>query len=141
MPTGKYVVAVTNVEIKRSNSEKNKGKPYYALQLTVQEGKYEDRKLFANVMLWAGAAYSLVQIHKAIGHPLNGTVVTPDALLGAKMIVSVKNIVDDYKVEKDGWTPEDGAKPRKNEVGSFFKYTGALPVAGQATSNGNSLLP
>jgi|SRR5689334_9101919 len=122
LPSGKYHVSITEVTVERSQSKKNPGKPYYAFQVTVQEGKYENRKLYGNCMLWAGAGYTLVQIMKAMGKPLNGNVPTPDELEGYHFVVSVANIVDTYKVEKDGWTPSDGPKPRKNEIKSWFKY-------------------
>ena len=60
-------------------------------------------------------------------------------LEGYDFIVSVRNEVDTYKVNKDGWTPEDGPKPRKNEVGAFFKYGDGATVS--SSSGASSLMP
>src|SRR5215203_3323478 len=68
IPSGKYHVKVTEITDKESTSEKNFGKPYWNVELTIQDGKYADRKLWANVMLFDGALYSLAQLLKATGH-------------------------------------------------------------------------
>src|SRR6266480_7795544 len=71
MPTGKYLCAITDVELCYSTSEKNNGKPYYSIEFTVQDdmrgGLYKERKCWSNVMLFEGALYSASQLAKAVG--------------------------------------------------------------------------
>lgn len=135
LPTGKYLVAITEVEIKKSTSEKNTGKPYWALTLVVQEGPYENRKLWSNVMLWEGAAFSLAQLMKATnrGDVLkSGKIPSGDELVGDQMIVSVVKTLDKYKMERDG----GDEKLFKNEVKGYKPATEFV-----ASSGGGSLLP
>jgi hypothetical protein len=142
LPAGKYHVTMSDVTVERCGPKsKNPGKPYYGIELTVQDGKYEGRKLFTNCMLFSPALYTLVQILKALGLPTDGKVPTPDELQGQHFIVSVKNMVNQYKVEQDGWSPEDGPKPRKNEVGAFFRWTGGASQSAVSPSTGDSMLP
>lgn len=142
LPAGKYHVTMSDVTVQRCGpNSKNPGKPYYGIELTVQDGKYADRKLFTNCMLFSPALYTLVQILKALGKPLDGRVPTPDELQGQHFIVSVKNMVNEYKIKQDGWTPEDGPKPRKNEVGAFFKWDGSTSQSSVTPGGGDSLLP
>jgi hypothetical protein len=141
VPTGKYNVRITGVENKKSTSEKNPGKPYWALTLTIQDGPHEGRKLWANVMLWAGAAYSLAQLMKATGHEdvvtegsaNYGKIPAGSTLIGEELVVSVVKMKDAYKMKEAG----DGEVIFKNEV-KGYKPAGAL--AG-GSSSGNSLLP
>jgi len=141
LPSGKYLVAVTEITIQTCGPKsKNPGKKFYNLQLTVQEGKYENRKLFANVMLFNGALYSLVQILKAMGLPYQGSgvkVPTPEQLEGEQFIVSVQKMVDKYKMDKEDWDPKE-PKPFKNEVKSFAK---APNTGSMVQSGGNDLMP
>jgi hypothetical protein len=136
LPTGKYLCAITEVETRFSNSEKNKGKPYWALTLTVQEGPFEGRKVWANVMLFDGALYSLAQLMKAINRAdvlQTGQIPSVDELLGEKMIATIRKMRDKYKEEKDG----SNTVYFKNEVGGFKPLSDAVASA----SGGNSLLP
>ena len=132
MPSGKYNVAVTEVEVKACGPEsKNPGKPYWALTLTVQDGKYDGRKLWANVMLFSPAMYSYVQIAKALGgewldsitgdkasNPNFGKIPHGDKLLSQQMTVSVVKQIDQYKIDRGDWEVGD-PKPYKNEVKNY----------------------
>lgn len=69
LPSGKYNVQITKIETRASKSEKNNGKPYWNLTMKIVDGKYAKRTVFANVMLWSGAAYSLNQLMNACGFP------------------------------------------------------------------------
>lgn len=137
MPTGKYHAAITEWEMKASTSEKHNGKPYWALTLVVQSGPYEDRKLWANVMLFEGALYSLSQLMKAIGREdvlKSGEIPHGDELIGEELIAVVVKKRDKYKEEKE----EDGEKYFKNEVTGFKP----LSAASERTASGSgSLLP
>jgi hypothetical protein len=132
VPAGRYHVAVTDVELKESKSEANPGKPMYGIELTIQSGQYEGRKIFDNACLWAGASYTIVQITKAMGLdvPANGQgfrVPKIGELQGQEFEVRV--IVE----------PAKGQYDEKNAVKGYFPYgqgTRKTPLSGEA-----SLLP
>jgi hypothetical protein len=72
LPTGKFHVAVTSVELTDSQSDDNYGKPMLAFELTVQDtpGEWQQfagRKDFTNACLWEGALYTIIMILKAMG--------------------------------------------------------------------------
>jgi hypothetical protein len=147
VPTGKYYCRITDVDVKRSKSEKHAGKPYYALELVIQDGKYANRKLWTNVMLFEGALYSLAQLHKALDFPMTGGVIQPSQLQSRELVVIVQRVTDSYKIKQEQWTPGDGPKPMKAEVRGFQKYipgvTGTSSAAAQGVekSGSGSLLP
>lgn len=144
IPSGKYVCTITDWELKRSNSEKNKGKPYWALTLRINDDneKYAGRKLFANVMLFAGALYSYVQLAKALGGDFetslkSGQIPHGDQLVGKEVTAVVVKKVDKYKIDQGEWT-EGEPKPMKNEVSGFAPISaGSL----SSSSGKNSLMP
>ena len=80
MPRGEYHVKITDIEDRESQSEKNYGKPYWAIEFTIQEGPYEDRKAWTNCMLFEGALYTLAQLMKALDFDISeGDFVLPNA--------------------------------------------------------------
>jgi len=138
IPTGKYWVKITEVEDRECGPQsKNPGKPYWNVELTVQDGDYELRKLWANVMLFEGALYSLSQLVKALGYDVNNskgfTVPDGEELVGKDLIVSVRKQLDVYKMEQEA--SEDNIY--KNEVKGFKPYS---PEAVGGSKDG-SLLP
>jgi hypothetical protein len=144
LPTGAYHVKVTEVAVKQCGpSSKNPGKPFYALQLTVQDGQYANRKIFTNVMLFEGALYTLSQLMKAMDRtPGRGSSVPqPRELEGYDFIVIGQKRVDRYQIDEGNWDGE-GPKPTKFEVTGFKKWDGEPleKVPGQAVGGG-SLLP
>jgi len=68
LPSGRYLVAVTDCDLDECgpNSD-NAGKPMFKLEVTVQDGDYEGRKAWTNVMLFEKALYSISQMLKACG--------------------------------------------------------------------------
>jgi hypothetical protein len=147
VPTGEYYCRITDVTVQRSKSDKHFGKPYYSLELVVQDGKYANRRLWTNVMLFDGALYSLAQLHKALDFPNNKTVIQPEQLQSREVVAVVQRVADKYKIKQENWTQGDGPKPMKAEVRGFKKYipgvTGTSSAAAQGvekTGNG-SLLP
>lgn len=94
IPSGWYHVALTDGSIEECGPEsKNAGKPYWKVELTVQDGPYENRKVFSNVMLFDGALYSLSQLLKACGYDVeSGTLEVPtiDELIGKTFEIRVK---------------------------------------------------
>ena len=142
VPTGKYNVAVTGVEVRYSTSEKNNGKPYWAVEMTAQDGKYEGRKFWGNVMLFEGALYSLSQLLKATGFgdrvdPKSksyGKIPSGDELEGKQLTINVVKTRDTYREQQNG----DGEKLFKNEVKGYKP----LEEAGAASASASgSLMP
>lgn len=152
LPVGKYLVAVTDGSLKASTSAKNPGKPFYNLELTVQEGAYDGRKIFTNVMCFEGALYSISQMLKALGVEVvaNGDQATfqvPDHeeneipeleyFMGQQFVVKLS-------IEKER-TVEGKTYPERNEVKSWssakdWKGPGASPSANNPAGK-NPLLP
>ena len=83
LPSGRFWCVITNAEKTESKSEKNPGKPMLNFTFTVQDGKYANKEMQQNACLWDGAAYTIVNILKAIGEYENcfdGKVLTiPDS--------------------------------------------------------------
>lgn len=134
IPSGKYLVAITEVEVAYSQSEKHNGKPYWKVTMVIQEGPYENRRLWANVMLFEGALYSLAQLLKATGHEdalKSGKIPSGDSFVGEQVIVSVVKTLDKYRMDQN----DDGEKVFKNEVKGF------KPAADFAAAGSSSLLP
>jgi hypothetical protein len=151
MPTGKYLVAVTDGSLKQSQSEKNAGKPYYNMELTIQEGTYAGRKLFTNVMCFEGALYSMTQILKADGVEFEGSnfqvpghdeneIPELDHFMGREYVVKVS--VEPARTDKASGKTYD----ERNEVKSWFSkktWKGATAEDNKAAtgSSKNPLLP
>ena len=72
LPNGKYLMAITDIEVDTikpggEGKPENVGKPMFKIELTVQDGDYESRMAWTNVMLFDGALYSVSQMLKAQG--------------------------------------------------------------------------
>ena len=136
IPRGEYVVRITDGELRASKSEKNSGKPYYNLEFTIQEGKYQGRKVWTNVMLFQPALYTLSQLLKALGHKVTaGTSVevpTIEELIGKEVVIvtKIKKGDDNY----DDRTEVSGIKAPGGMSGSG-------PGAKAASGRQGSLLP
>lgn len=94
IPKGEYHVKITDVELREcGENSKNPGKPYWALQFTVQDGQYENSKVWTNCMLFSPALYTLSQLMKALGHNITaGEFELPDSedLIGRDVVIIVK---------------------------------------------------
>lgn len=75
LPTGKYLVSITDVTMKESQSDKNPGKPMYSFEFTVVDDKrggvFRERKTWALAMLWSPALFTITHIMKACDFPVN----------------------------------------------------------------------
>ena len=140
VPTGKYYARVTDITEKECGPEsKNPGKPYWAVEFTVQDGEFERRKLWANIMLFEGALYSLVQLLKATGKTealTSGIVPDADDFISAEVMLNVRKLRDAYAEARDG----DGEAQWKNEVKGILPYANAAGIPAKKGGKG-SLLP
>jgi uncharacterized protein DUF669 len=140
IPSGWYTVTITDVEMKESKSVKNAGKPYYSVEHTVAEGKYEGRKLFSNVMLFEGALYTAVQLVAALTgeQPEPGELEVPEAdeLIGEQVLAKVK--IQPERTVKDDRTGESKTYERRNEVAGYKALSAGAETQ---ASKSSSLLP
>jgi hypothetical protein len=127
LPQGKFHYKITDMELMFvKEGSKNAGKPYLNLEFTVQDGKYASRKDWTNAMCFEGALYTISQILKALGHPIN---VGPDGKAkGGELIIPDAR---EFYVGKDIWGRRGTNKNDKNDDGSlriqlrgFSKYEG-----------------
>jgi hypothetical protein len=145
LPTGRYEVYISDGSLEHSKSEKNPGKPYWHLEMTVSDGPYADRKVWGNVMLWEGAAFSLAQLLKAVGRgdvldkqsKSYGRIPPLDDFIGQKIAVQVKKQRDDY-VMRDA-APGEPVQ-FKNEIKGYASLADAEPATAGASKK-NSLFP
>jgi hypothetical protein len=144
LPRGEYHVKIFDVEERESQSEKNNGKPYWAIQFKVQDGKYADRSVWCNCMLFEGALYTFAQLMKALGYDTSeGEFEVPDedTLVGRDVVVSV--VVQGKRKGPDGNEYE-----ARNDVRGIKAWVEGMDLASSAGTGGmvskpkkNSLLP
>lgn len=109
LPKGKFHYKFTDMEVmfvKETGADgspnKNAGKPYLNLELTVQDGPFSGRKDWTNAMCFEGALYTISQILKALGYdfPINSQ---------GKAVGGELDIPDDpsFYIGKDIWGRRD----------------------------------
>lgn len=132
LPRGKYHVKITDVELRFSKSEKNNGKPYWAVEFTVQEGPHAERKIWTNAMLFEGALYTFSQLMKALGFDVSSgefTVPDPNTLIGQDVVVRLKIV------------PPEGQYDEKNEVSGIEAFGKDTKPGASGGGKTNALLP
>lgn len=125
LPAGEYDVAITSFKMREVKSGNNAGKPYAALELTVQEGEYINRKLWTNVMFFnmESGNWMLGQFLRGFGneHMIEtGNVSTEyDDYVGKEGVAIVGKVRNTYQEKKlgDEW---DGEPIYKNEVKGYL---------------------
>lgn len=127
LPSGKYLVAITECKVKKvTNPPKpgkndNRGKPFFAFEFTVQDGKFDGRKAWTNAMLFDGALYTVVPMLKALGVEFNGTdfqvegfeanvIPKADWWIGQQMVTYIKLTKGGKK--EDGSNYDDRGEPK-----------------------------
>jgi hypothetical protein len=137
LPSGKYLVAITGIEDRACGPEsKNPGKPYWALEFTVQEGDFENRKLWTNAMLFEGALYTTSQLLKATGHAdaiKTGNIPSKSELLTQQVVVNVVRTRDKWREQQE----DSKVNLFKNEVKGIRSASDGVG----SSSQGESLLP
>jgi hypothetical protein len=135
IPTGKYHVKITDAEIKQSGpASKNPGSDYINFEYTVQEGDYNNRKVFGMASLLPHALFSIKGILQAVGYDAEGEMEFElDDLIGKDLIVKVN--------KRPARTLDDGREvDESNEVKSYYPIDG-VKSAGAPVVASNSLLP
>lgn len=93
LPSGEYLCNIVEIQEKTvKETAKNAGRPYWNIRFVVDQGdQYDGRNIFANVMLFEGALYSIKQLVEAVfpdmvdGNDL--TVPDADAFEGKQVVV------------------------------------------------------
>jgi hypothetical protein len=125
MPRGPYHVAITDVSLEESKSDKNYGKPMFAFEFTIQEGDFKGQKLWTRAMLWEGALYTISQMLKAVGIDPNRGVIPPAEFWMGKHMIAIVKIVN--KMSKNPETQkydipeldEKGKNIKQNDIAGF----------------------
>lgn len=142
LPIGKFHYKITDVELSYTkDTAKHPHAPYLSFEFTVQDGKYQGRKDWTNAMCFEGALYTISQILKALGHPVNTS--------GGEIDIPIAR---EFYIGKDIWGRRAPDKNQKNEDGTlrvqlagFSKYTtgesSSAEPAVAATKTKASVLP
>lgn len=127
VPRGKYLVSISDGELKECGPDsKNPGKPYAALETTVQGGPYEGRKIFTNVMLFPdknGKMISAMNLLTATGKVARlRTSEFVEHVLGTDVVVQVTV------------TKETEKYPAKNEIRGYFPASAGVTAGANVTA-------
>lgn len=144
LPSGRYLMAVTDCDLVECGpNSKNPGKPMFKMELTVQDGDYNGRLAWTNVMLFEGALYSIAQMLTAQGIEVTevgeraefhvpgyepNTIPGPEFWMGKQFIVRIKLMGKrkdpktgkeyDERAEVKGFAPTKDAKGTPAATGS-----------------------
>jgi hypothetical protein len=141
LPKGTYHVAITDASIEESGpNAKNPGANYIKFEFTVQDGEFENRKLWTNASLLPQALFTLKGIMASTGRDPNASVDIEEYVIeciGDELVLVVnqrprQKEYADFEGQKENVIK--GYKPLSGE--------GAVPVSGGAEAGKkNSLLP
>src|SRR3954469_6360100 len=125
VPTNIYHLVCTDGELKESKSANNPGKPMYNLEFTIQDGEHAGRKLWTIACLWAGAAFTIVQIGKAMGRN-----VEPGQFKGPPVSEIIGTHFEARVIKKGPSKGKDGQEyDEKNEIKWFKEWNGKVPAS------------
>jgi hypothetical protein len=162
LPVGKYLTAISDVDTRevtnppKPGKQDNRGKPYYAVEFTIQGTDYAGRKAWTNAMIFEGALYTIVNILKALDIPFTGTddnpvfqvpgyepnvVPEPGWFLGKQIVVRIGHRRGDVKNKETGERYADKAEPNGFFSVKDWDASKAPSKAKAAASASNSLLP
>lgn len=160
LPSGKYLVAITDCDLEEikpggSGKPENVGKPMFALEVTVQEGEYAERKAWSRVMLFEGALYTISQMLVAVGVDVRevgdraefqvegyepNVIPGPEWWLGKQMVARIKRVP--ARKVKNKNTGEIREYDEGNEIKGFMPAAAWKPGSSpKSTSGTQSLLP
>lgn len=158
LPTGKYLVAITEIELSFSGESAgtpDHTRPFFKVQLTVQqEGIFKGRKAFSNVMLHSKkndggtfTNYTLPQFLKAFGL---GTVAGSMEIPDAEWFMGKRCVVGGTKKKSKNYTDRNGELQEGSlqyQIASWFPESSFVGTVAQGNSSvttapvKNSLLP
>jgi len=148
LPSGKYLCTITDVDLRLCGPEsKNPGKKYYAVEFTVVEdkrgGEFVNRKCWTNAMLFSPALYTIVQIMKAIGIPVNsgkGRIPEPSELIDQIVVVAGRYVGEqvDKKDPSKVYSPK--FEPKSIMARAMWDSTGGAITGKKASSSARSSL-
>ena len=143
LPTGKYFVRISDVDLRESKSEKNFGKPYYAIEFTViddkRRGEFTGRKCWTNAMLFNPALYTISHIMKATGFtvaegrisvPAPSELIDKELVIGGTLRGETKDKQDPSKTYAPKYEPQAFFPAEKWET-----IKGGGSVTGKTTSS------
>lgn len=138
IPPGFYKCAIVKVEdaTVNNNDKGNFGKPYWKIQLKVQDGVHVRRVLFSNVMLFDGSLTTAAQLLKAVGMGdlvKKGTIPPGETLVGKVVDANVTR-GHDRNQEKELRSLGDNSSVFKNDVRGF-----RAPQEGNTGAKANGL--
>jgi len=148
LPTGKYLVTITDVILKECGPDsKNPGKAYYAIEFTVgadrKAGQYVNRKCWTNAMLFNPALYTISNLMKAFGLVVSpGRMKVPSAEWFVGKVLMIGGLyVGETKDKKD---PSKTYSPKFEPKGfwpeSKWEESGGTATAKSTTGARSSLL-
>jgi hypothetical protein len=141
LPTGSYICNIIEVNEKTVKpGSNNVGKPYWNVKLVVDQGhkEYDGKPIYANLMLFKGAAFLVVQLVRATFPELiegnDISIPRPESLCGKRVTVVGRKFVAGSDIKK-------GGKPtgRKRDTDQF-EVTGFKTVEEPARPAGNTTL-
>lgn len=143
IPTGVYECAVTDVELREVKSGPNQGKPYLNVELTIQNGDFNNRKLWASVMLFdqPKGNWFIAQFLKATGNGNvleTGTIPMAGEFVGKQVLASVIREKDTWKNDRE--PQKNGESWYKNRVNGFVTDDETVTTP-KGRAKKNSLLP
>lgn len=136
LPSGKYLMSIADVTLKESQSEKNPGKPFYAVEFDVVEdrsgGQYRNRKAWTNAMLFKPALFTITHIMKALGYEVNEgrmRIPTPDELIGKILVVGGIKVGETRDKNDPSKVYQPKFEPKSFFAASTWKSSGSVSTA------------
>jgi len=142
LPKGTYHCAITDATIEESGPQaKHPGANYIKFEFTVQNGEYENRKLWVNASLLPQALFTLKGILAATGRDANSEVFdTEEYVMSCEGDECILVVAQAKK--KPEYATYDGELENKIKGFKPLEGVGAVPVTGgKTTGKKDPLLP
>jgi hypothetical protein len=152
VPTGKYLLAVTDYEVKEIQSGENKGQPNVQFEFTIQQPEMIGQMKVAERKLWNSffptnpkTLWNLKGFMEALGDDVSGALnFNPDEIM--QRDYESRLIVAKVKIQPARKDPNDPTKEydARNQIGQFYPASTWKGVPGGtavASSGSDSLLP
>lgn len=129
IPEGKYLCRLEAIEEKSTK----KGDEMWSLRLEVQDGEYNGRVIFDNMVFSSAAMKRVKLICSRMGIDTSGEVDLSPADLQGRMVI-VETVIEEY-------TANDGSQKKRNTVpfAGYHKYDGDAGTPVGAGGEGDEL--